>query len=126
MRKHHLRSLSQSLHLRFLLPKSESWQHLGQRISSVLRAGHLIDVIHTRHPNDIDVPTYKCGNHRIDYHFIFREVNEAVLACGVEPFGARIQSDHRGLFLDLDARILFGRFLSPMAPHALRGLQSRN
>jgi hypothetical protein len=38
----------------------------------------------------------------------------------------QIQSDHRGLFLDLDVHILFGRLLSPMAPHALRGLQSQN
>jgi exonuclease III len=66
---------------------------------SVIRAGNLIDVIHTRHPTDIDVPTYERGNHRIDYHFLSREANEAVLACGAEPFGARIQSDHRGLFL---------------------------
>jgi hypothetical protein len=93
---------------------------------SVLRAGNLIDVIHTRHPTDINVPTYKRGNHRIDYLFISREANEAVLACGAEPFGARIQSDHRGLFLDLDTHVLFGWLLSPMAPHALRGLQSRN
>jgi hypothetical protein len=93
---------------------------------SVLSAGDLIDVIHTRHPNDIEVPAYKRGNNRIDYIFISRSAYESVLACGADPFGARIQSDLRGFFIDLDVRILYGRLLSPMAPQALRGLQSRN
>jgi hypothetical protein len=95
-------------------------------VLSVLRARDLIDVIHTRHPNGIEVPTYKRGNNHIDYIFISRSPYESVLACGADPFGARIQSDHRGFFINLDVRILFGRLLSPMAPHALRGLQSRN
>jgi hypothetical protein len=92
----------------------------------VLRAGDLVNTIHMSHPTEVDVPTYKRGCNRIDFIFISRHAAAAVLACGAEPFGARIQSDHRGLFLDLDSRALFGRLLSPMAPHALRGLQSRN
>jgi hypothetical protein len=78
------------------------------------------------HPSEIDVPTYKRGRNRIDFVVFPHHTSEAVIACGAKPFGARIQSDHRGLFLDLDSHVLFGRLLSPMAPHALRGLQSRN
>jgi exonuclease III len=93
---------------------------------SILRAGDLVDTIHMNHPSEIDVPKYKRGGNRIDFIFISRHASEAVVACGAEPFGARIQSDHRGLFLDLDSRVLSGRLLSLMAPHALCGLQSRN
>jgi hypothetical protein len=55
-----------------------------------------------------------------------RNMLPAVQACGYEPFNIRIMGDHRGVYVDLLTRDLFGSETLPLSPIALRDYCLKN
>ena len=92
--------------------------------SKITTEFELMDVMTHFHPIAGEVPTYARGSKRLDYVFCTQNVLSSITACGIEPFNQNILSDHRGIFVDWDEPSLFGSATSPMAPKAVRKLQS--
>ena len=51
--------------------------------------------------------TYQRGSKRLDYVLLSPELIDSVQAAGYDPFGYRLPSDHRGMYLDLSTSMLF-------------------
>ena len=76
----------------------------------------LVDAILSKHGRT-DFDTYIRGSKVLDYFLIPQELEEAVLACGYEPYNIRMLGDHRAFFVDFDTVKLMGgkpTFSSPM------------
>ena len=70
-------------------------------------------------------PTYQRGTKRLDYVLVSPSLLPHIRAAGYDPFGYRISSDHRGMYLDFETEALFQHHLSPLAPAAHRGFSSK-
>ena len=70
--------------------------------------------------------TYSRGRKRIDYILGTAGFNKSITSAGYEPFHHRIQSDHRGFFIDFNTKALFKNNTSPLAPITSRGMHSEN
>ena len=68
--------------------------------------------------------TYQRGTTRIDYVLMSPELVPLVQAAGYEPFGYRIPSDHRGMFIDLDTEQLFHHTMNTTPTAGLRDFTS--
>ena len=77
----------------------------------------LVDIILAKHGRT-DFDTYIRGSSVLDYFLISPELEEAVLACGYEPYNIRTMGDHRAFYVDFDTVKLLGgtpTFSSKMA-----------
>ena len=95
-------------------------------MASVLHAGALVDAHAVLHGLSSEPPTYSRGKRRLDYMFISRHLVPNLVRTGIEPFNQRIFSDHRGLFIDLEYKGLFDRYISPIVSPSDRHLRSDN
>ena len=59
--------------------------------------------------------TYQRGHRRIDYALITPTLLPHVKAAGYDPFGYRLPSDHRGMYIDFSAASLLQQDLTPLA-----------
>lgn len=84
----------------------------------------LQDVVFEHH-GVTDFATYNRGTQVIDYLLMDPDLAAAVLHCGYEPFKIHIDSDHRGLFIDLDTDTFFGSNTVPLAKLEHRDLMSK-
>ena len=75
------------------------------------------------HPGDEQVPTYSEGGKKIDHIFGTQGIAGAMTQNGISDFATIIPSDHRGLFIDLDAAQLFGN-MKPLQTLPQRILKS--
>jgi hypothetical protein len=55
------------------------------------------------HGIDGELETYSRGNKRLDYAFGSQLLNDSIIRIGYTPYNFVITSDHRGLFIDLNA-----------------------
>ena len=85
---------------------------------------NLIDAYFHKHGNQ-NFRTHEFGSKVIDYFLIDPELAPSIKRVGYEPFNANIQSDHRGLFVDVDTELFFGSLTIPLAPLSCRDLQSK-
>ena len=85
---------------------------------------HLQDIILAKHQRT-DYTTYSRGTKILDYILIDPALEEAVVACGAEPFLIRIMGDHRGLYVDFNTALLLGTEMPPLARPSLRELHSK-
>ena len=67
----------------------------------------LVDLFSTRLGSPMFPITYQRGNKRLDYVLLSPSLLSTVQAAGYDPFGYRIPSDHRGMFIDLRTDQLF-------------------
>ena len=70
--------------------------------------------------------TYSRGSKKIDYIFGTTGVLEWTRKCGMEEFNARAQSDHRGLWADIDLRALLGGETPDLTPPQRRGVTGKD
>ena len=68
----------------------------------------LVDVMRSRHPTLPDPATYVRGSSRLDFVLATPDVAAAVTAAGYESPFRYLHSDHRPVWVDLDAAALFG------------------
>lgn len=61
----------------------------------------LVDLFGTRLGTTDSPPTYQRGNKRLDYILMSPSLISAVKAAGYDPYGYRIPSDHRAMYVDL-------------------------
>jgi hypothetical protein len=85
----------------------------------------LVDILFQRNPQLPEPATYARGSNRIDYCLVSPDLVDAVQSCGYEPFQMRIQSDHRGLFIDFYTHLLFGNDTQPLGPAAFRDFTAK-
>ena len=72
-----------------------------------------------------DLPkTWNRGTLAIDHVYMTVDVYRSVRKAGYAPFNVIAMSDHRGIFFDLDMRILFDEDIFQVTPAAYRRLKS--
>jgi hypothetical protein len=74
----------------------------------------LQDIILSRH-HWTGYSTYNRGSSILDYILIDPTLEEAVVACGADPFMVRIMGDHRGLYVDFNTALFLGTEMPPLA-----------
>ena len=80
----------------------------------------LIDLFSIRLGSPFLPATYQRGSKRLDYILISPNLLPHVKAAGYDPFGYRIPSDHRGMYVDFHTEGLFQQPLSMLAPMTRR------
>jgi hypothetical protein len=85
----------------------------------------LVDVHASNHGVQAEPNTYSRGSKRIDYIFVSPSILDHVDICGIQPFHSVINSDHRGLFVDLDLKGILGGEMASIVPPKLRGVSSK-
>lgn len=68
--------------------------------------------------------TYQRGPRRLDFVLLTPSLALYVQAAGYDPFGYRIHSDHRGLYIDFSTDALFQQEINPLAPLERRDFKS--
>ena len=84
----------------------------------------LVDLFSVRTGSSSLPATYQRGSKRIDYVLMSPSLMIHVRAAGYDPFGYRIPSDHRGMYIDLETEALFHQHHAEMAPAAKRDFVS--
>ena len=77
-------------------------------ITSLMRDCKMIDLFHHHHGILPEFPTYERGTRRLDYAIGSATLLPFLTRCGYLPFFQGIQSDHRGLFLDISHELIDG------------------
>ena len=70
--------------------------------------------------------TYARGTKKIDYIFGTPGVLEWTTKSGIEEFNARTQSDHRGLWIDIDLKSILGGQIPDLIPPQRRGVTGKD
>lgn len=73
-----------------------------------MRDCKLVDLFHQHHGIQPDFPTYERGSSRLDYAIGSASLLPFITRCGYLPFFQGVQSDHRGLFLDISHELIDG------------------
>ena len=68
--------------------------------------------------------TYNRGQARLDYFLVSQSILPTITSHGYEPFYMRSHSDHRGFFVDLDTKLIFGAVTQPLAPMSGRDFRA--
>ena len=76
-------------------------------VSTVASDCDLIDAHTARHNEAATTATYARGTKKIDYILIAPELLPIVTRSEMLAFYTGIHTDHRGLFIDIDAKALF-------------------
>jgi hypothetical protein len=84
----------------------------------------LTDAVVDKH-GAMNFTTYQSGRRVLDSCLVDDDLLGAVHLCGYEAFQANILSDHRGLFIDFSTEQLFGNRTLPLAPLAIRDINSK-
>ena len=80
----------------------------------------LVDLFSVRLGSSTIPATYQRGTKRLDYILMSSTLLPHVKAAGYDPFGYRIPSDHRGMYVDFDTDGLLRQSNIPLAPVAAR------
>ena len=86
----------------------------------------LVDVFASRLGTPNYPSTWQRGKKRIDYVLASPSLLPMIKAAGYEPYGYRLTSDHRGIFVDLNTRLMFGHKPTHIAPPSQRDFESHN
>jgi len=106
---------------------SRSGSHLWQAFAQF----NMVDAFSHRHthlpplPNNDPIITYQRGRRRLDYIMVTSTLAPAIRQSGYLSYASCIHSNHRGVFVDLDAKLLFGRQPSILPP-TMRALTTRH
>ena len=80
----------------------------------------LVDVFSIRLGSATQPPTYQRGTKRLDYLLMSPSLLPMILAAGYDPFGYRLPSDHRGMYVDLSTDAIFEQELPEMSAASKR------
>ena len=85
----------------------------------------LVDVHFHMHPEEIQTATYSRGRTKIDHILVSRELLPFITSAGMVAFNQIIQSDHRGLFLDIKLASYLRGDIAIMEARSARRLNSK-
>ena len=94
-------------------------------VSTIASDCNLIDVHASKHNETLTKATYARGTKKIDYMLITPELLPLVKRCGMLPFYTGIHTDHRGLFIDIDAKALFNGKIADLSSQPTKILSSK-
>ena len=86
-------------------------EHLGNKDSGIAHIADefgLVDAYHATRGAENELESYHRGFQRIDYVLATPAVINSIENCGILPFGAVIESDHRGIYVDFRTDELLG------------------
>ncbi len=106
------------------LDANEAHEDKEHGLASFLEQTSLIDVHRYFHGSEHEPATYNQGSRKIDHVLCTQGFVDCVSSCGIEVFGVGLESDHRGLFVDVDATKLFGDCTPNLSHHSSRILDS--
>ena len=111
-----------------MMDANECIYEKASKLRNIMSKHGLTDVHRDQHPelDPEDWKTYNRGSKKIDYIFGSPGVLEWTHRSGIEEFNARIQSDHRGLWLDLDLESLLGGKIPDLIPPQQRGITGKD
>lgn len=98
-----------------------------EEIQGIVQRHNLYDVFTLLHPTQSQFNTHQRGSKRIDYFLVIAGILDKVKQVGYEPFGMGIQSDHRGMYMDISTTIFMHQ--SPQSHrqlHAMQGTRVKN
>ena len=99
----------------------------GNGIDKLCQQFHLVDAMRYQHgPTPQGFATWVDGSKVLDYTLVDTGLLNSLSKCGYEPFDSRIHSDHRGMFIDFDASMLFGAENTQLANMARCRMHSTN
>ena len=111
-----------------MMDANECIYERASKLRNVMSKHELTDVHRTLH--DTNDPeewrTYNRGSKKIDYIFATPGVVEWTKKSGMEEFNSRIQSDHRGLWMDVDMHSLLGGKIPDLIPPQQRGVTGKD
>ena len=107
-----------------MLDANEAHEDPEQGLSKFLNQTGLVDVHRYFHGSANEPATYNRGSKKIDHILCTQGLLDCVQGCGIEAFGEGLDSDHRGLFLDIDADKLFGESTPDLTHASARILDS--
>ena len=111
-----------------MMGANECMYEKASKIRNVVTKHGLTDIHrlnHGEHESN-DWNTYARGSKKIDYIFGSTGVVDWTTRCGIEEFNARIQSDHRGLWIDVDIESLLGGKIPDLTPTQQRGVTGKD
>ena len=94
-------------------------------LTKIVQVCKLTDVVHHMHGQQPNFRTYDKGSKVIDYVLVSEEVLDCVVEAGYLPFQFRMESDHRGIFVDVDTAMLFGSLIANLSPLLARDISSK-
>ena len=80
----------------------------------------LVDLFSVRLGSPTIPPTYQRGTKRLDYVLMSPSLVPKIQAAGYDPFGYRLPSDHRAMFLDFRTDLLFDQVLPGISSNSKR------
>lgn len=86
----------------------------------------LADVFAVRLGSSHIPATYQRGTKRLDYALATPSLRSHIRAAGYDPFGYRIPSDHRGMYIDFDTEAVFRHTITPLTSAVRRGFSSKS
>jgi hypothetical protein len=99
--------------------------HDGSILTMINTCG-LVDVLHLQHNQSQYPATYIRGRNRIDGIFVSREIAHCVMRSGLTPFHTFFGGDHRGVYVDFSAALLFKSNTYELVRQQGRGLQLKD
>ena len=111
-----------------MMDANESIHEKASKLRNIMAKHQLTDVHRMLNEtgNEEDWRTYNRGTKKIDYIFGTPGVLDWTTKCGMEEFNARIQSDHRGLWIDVDLQSLLGGKIPDLIPPQQRGVTGKD
>ena len=111
-----------------MMDANECIHERASKLRNVMAKYQLCDIHRVQHDtlDQEDWMTYNRGSKKIDYIFGTPGVLDWTTRSGMEEFNARIQSDHRGLWIDLDIKSLLGGKIPDLIPPQQRGVTGKD
>mmetsp|Transcript_22670 Transcript_22670/g.32458 ORF Transcript_22670/g.32458 Transcript_22670/m.32458 type:complete len:1353 (-) Transcript_22670:2923-6981(-) len=100
-------------------------EHDGSLCTLIKTCG-LVDILAMHHPSSQYPATYARGRNRIDGIFVSPRLVASALRSGMSPFYSFFVGDHRMLYVDFDANLLFGEATHSIVRSIGRGLQLKD
>lgn len=94
-------------------------------LRKLMRSTNMIDPLAIQDTHRRDMATHARGSKRIDYIFVPRDILHAVTAYGITEMDEVIDSDHKGIFCDVDFEKIFDTPLAPLLNPKGRGVQGK-
>jgi hypothetical protein len=94
-------------------------------VSTIASDCNLIDAHTARQNESATTATYARGSKKIDYVLITPELLPLIRRSGMLPFYTNVHSDHRGMYIDLDAKALFKGQIAELYSQPSRNLSSK-
>ena len=96
-----------------------------EKMSTMMETAGLYNVFQHCMNTDTLPRTHARGSKAVDHIWVSKYVLDNIIHAGIAPFGHTYESDHRGMYIDIDESILFHHDDVRMVFHDFRRLKSK-